>query len=166
MNFDLPTLDQMTGGIFGAITSSERTVRVRDWLATEPSAELMQTVYKELSSRDKGACRPLREKLDDLKRAKNQDGLAQEWADKAQALLDMPRMNLADGMAWQRDAAKAGAPLSKEPLVGLKQKLAERVGKIEDLQHQIAVQREGSALFSQRLETLSTKPLGEVSGSR
>jgi ATP-dependent RNA helicase SUPV3L1/SUV3 len=162
MNFDLPTLDQMTGGIFGAITSSERTVRVRDWLATEPSAELMQTVYKELSSRDKGACRPLREKLDDLKRAKNQDGLAQEWADKAQALLDMPRMNLADGMAWQRDAAKAGAPLSKEPLVGLKQKLAERVGKIEDLQHQIAVQREGSALFSQRLETLSTKPLGEV----
>jgi ATP-dependent RNA helicase SUPV3L1/SUV3 len=162
MNFDLPTLDQMTGGIFGAITSSERTVRVRDWLATEPSAELMQAVYKELSSRDKGACRPLREKLDDLKRAKNQDGLAQEWADKAQALLDMPRMNLADGMAWQRDAAKAGAPLSKEPLVGLKQKLAERVGKIEDLQHQMAVQREGSALFSQRLETLSTKPLGEV----
>ncbi len=162
MNFDLPTLDQMTGGIFGAITSSERTVRVRDWLATEPNAELMQAVYKELSTRDKGACRPLREKLDEIKRAKNQDGLAQEWAERAQALLDLPRMNMADGMAWQRDAAKAGAPLSKEPLAGLKLKLAERVAKIEDLQHQIAVLREGAALFAQRLETLSTKPLTEV----
>jgi ATP-dependent RNA helicase SUPV3L1/SUV3 len=162
MNFDLPTLDQMTGGIFGAITSSERTIRVRDWLVTEPSAELMQAVYKELSSRDKGACRPLREKLDDLKRAKLQDGLALEWADKAQILLNLPRMNLADGMAWQRDAAKAGAPLSKEPLAGLKLKLAERVSKIEDLQHQIAVQRESAALFAQRLDTLSTKPLAEV----
>ncbi len=162
MNFDLPTLDQMTGGIFGAITSSERTSRVRAWLATEPNSELMQAVYKELSSRDKGACRPLREKLDDLKRAKQQDGLAEEWAEKAQALLIQPKMNIADGMAWQRDAAKAGAPLSKEPLVTLKLQLAERISKIEDLQHQIAVQKEGSALFAQRLDTLSTKPLAEV----
>ena len=166
MNFDLPTLDQMTGGIFGAMTSSERTARVRTWLDTNPSQEHMQAVYKELSTRDKGACRPLREKLDDLRKLKTQDGLAQEWADKAQALIDQPRMNIADGMAWQRDAAKAGAPLSKEPLATLKIKLAERVAKIEDVQHQIAVQREAAALFAQRLETLSTKPLSEVLAQR
>ena len=166
MNFDLPTLDQMTGGIFGAMTSSERTARVRAWLETNPSADLMQAAFKELSVRDKGACRPLREKLDDLKRLKNQDALAEEWAVSAQALLDLPRMNMADGMAWQRDAAKAGAPLSKEPLATLKTKLAERVAKIEDVQHQIAVQREAAALFAQRLETLSTKPLAEVLAQR
>ena len=162
MNFDLPTLDHMTGGIFGAITSSERTIRVKTWLDSQPSQELMQAVYKELSTRDKGACRPLRERLDEIKKAKNQDGLAQEWADKAQVLLDLPRLNMADGMAWERDAAKAGAPLSKEPLASLKQKLKERVAKIEDVQHQVAVQREGGALFAQRLDTLSTKPLSEV----
>jgi ATP-dependent RNA helicase SUPV3L1/SUV3 len=162
MNFDLPTLDHMTGGIFGAITSSERTTRVKNWLDSNPSQELMQAVYKELSSRDKGACRPLREKLDEIKKAKNQDGLGQEWADIAQALLDLPRMNMADGMAWERDAAKAGAPLSKEPLASLKQKLKERVAKIEDVQHQVAVQREAAALFTQRLDTLSAKPLSEV----
>ena len=60
MNFDLPTLDQMTGGIFGAMTSSERTARVRAWLETSPELELMQAAFKELSIRDKGACRPLR----------------------------------------------------------------------------------------------------------
>lgn len=166
MNFDLPTLDQMTGGIFGAMTSSERTARVRAWLETNPDAELMQAAFKELSIRDKGACRPLRERLDDLKRLKNQDALAQEWAASAQALLDMTRLNMADGMAWQRDAAKAGAPLSKEPLATLKVKLAERVTKIEDVQHQVAVQREAAALFAQRLDTLSTKPLLEVLAQR
>ncbi len=166
MNFDLPTLDQMTGGIFGAMTSSERTTRVRTWLTTDPTQELMQAVYKELSTRDKGACRPLREKLDELRRVKMQDGLAQEWAAKAQALIDQVRMNIADGMAWQRDAAKAGAPLSKEPLASLKVKLAERVARIEELQHQVAVQRESAALFAQRLDTLSTKPLAEVIAQR
>jgi ATP-dependent RNA helicase SUPV3L1/SUV3 len=37
---------------------------------------------------------------------------------KAEALLGAARLNLADAMAWQRDAAKAGAPLSREPLAG------------------------------------------------
>ncbi len=166
MNFDLPTLDQLTGGIFGAITSSERTARVRTWLDSNPTAEVMQAVYKELSARDKGACRPLREKLDEIRKAKTQDGLTEEWADKAQALLSLPRMNIADGMAWQRDAAKAGAPLSKEPLATLKAQLADRVAKVEDLQHLVAVQREAAALFAQRLETLSTKPVAEVLAQR
>jgi len=166
MNFDLPTLDQLTGGIFGAITSSERTARVRTWLDSNPTNELMQIVYKELSTRDKGACRPLREKLDEIRKAKTQDSLAGEWADKAMTLLSQPRMNIADGMAWQRDAAKAGAPLSKEPLASLKTQLAERVAKIEDVQHLVAVQREAAALFAQRLETLSTKPVAEVLAQR
>ena len=60
-------------------------------------------------------------------------------------------------MAWQRDAAKAGAPLSREPLATLKAQLADRVKGIEDLQHRVQVQREAAVLLAQRIEVLSTK---------
>jgi hypothetical protein len=69
----------------------------------------------------------VREKLDDIRRSKGQEAIAAEWADKAQALLALAKVNIADAMAWQRDAAKAGAPLSREPLAGLKSQLAERI---------------------------------------
>ena len=42
------------------------------------------------------------------------DAVVAEWAAKAQHLLDLPKLNPADALAWQRDAAKAGAPLSRE----------------------------------------------------
>ena len=60
-------------------------------------------------------------------------------------------------MAWQRDAAKAGAPLSREPLATLKAQLADRIKGIEDLQHRVQVQREAAVLLAQRIEVLSTK---------
>jgi hypothetical protein len=47
--------------------------------------------------------------------------------------------------------------LSKEPLAGLKTQLVERVRAIEDLQHQVQVQREAAVLLAQRIEVLSTK---------
>ncbi|MCZ2407893.1 MAG: DUF349 domain-containing protein, partial [Burkholderiales bacterium] len=155
-------LDVLTGGAFSAATSGERAARVRDWLAQEPSPEQLQEVFKELSVRDKGAARAIRERIDELKRAKNQEAIAAEWADKAQALLDAPRLNIADAMAWQRDAAKAGAPLSREPLAALKTALAERVKVIEDLQHRVQVQREAAVLLAQRIEVLSTKPWADA----
>ena len=154
---DIQALDRLTGGAFTAPTSGERAQRVRDWLAAEPAAEQIQEVFKELSARDKGAARPLREKLDELKRAKGQEAIAAEWAHKAEALLELPRLNIADAMAWQRDAAKAGAPLSRDPLAGLKARLAERVKGIEDLQHRAQVHREAAVLLAQRFEVLSTK---------
>ena len=150
-------LDALTGGAFSAPTASDRAAKVRDWMATNPSAEHMQEVFKELSSRDKGAVKPIREKLDELKRAKGQEAVGEEWAAKAQALLSLGKLNIADAMAWQRDAAKAGAPLSKEPLASVKLKLAERVKSIEDLQHHTQVQREAAVLLAQRTEILSTK---------
>ncbi|MDB5731375.1 MAG: hypothetical protein JWQ03_1270, partial [Variovorax sp.] len=155
---DLPALDTLTGGAFTAPTSGERAARVRDWLASSPGAEQMQAVFKELSTRDKGAARLLREKLDELKRAKGQEVIAAEWAQKAEALLAQPKLNIADALAWQRDAAKAGAPLSREPLAAFKTRLAERVKGIEDLQHRAQVQREAAVLLAQRFEVLSTKP--------
>jgi ATP-dependent RNA helicase SUPV3L1/SUV3 len=155
---DTHPLDAITGGAFSAPTSGERTARVREWLAGNPSTEQMNEVFKELSARDKGAARPLREKLDELKRAKTQENLAGEWADRGQALLALPKLNIADALAWQRDAAKAGAPLSKEPLAALKGLLSERVKIIEDLQHRTQVQREAAVLLAQRIEVLSTKP--------
>ena len=120
-------LDALTGGVFSAATSGERAQRVRDWLATEPTPEHMQEVFKELSSKDKGAAKALREKIDELRRAKGQDAVAAEWQAKAQTLLDAARLNIADALAWQRDAAKAGAPLSREPLAGLRTQLVERI---------------------------------------
>jgi hypothetical protein len=159
---DLAALDQLTGGAFNAATSGERSARLREWLQTEPSEALMHEVYRELSSRDKGAAKVLKEKLDEIKRAHGQDALASEWAQKADQMLQAPRLNIADALAWQRDAAKAGAPLSREPLASLKVRLAEVVKGVEDLQHQVMVQREAAVLLAQRIEVLSTKPLSEA----
>ena len=159
---DLSQLDRLTGGAFTAPTSGERAARVREWLATGPSAEQLADVFKELSVKDKGAAKLIREKLDEAKRSKGQEVLAAEWATKAQTLLETAKLNIADALAWQRDAAKAGAPLSKEPLSTLKVQLAERVRAIEDLQHQVQVQREAAVLLAQRIEVLSTKPLQDA----
>ena len=148
----------MTKGAFSAATAGERAARVRDWLAAKPSPEQLAEVFKELSVKDKGAAKLVREKMDELRRAKGQEVLAQEWAAKGQALLDLSKLNIADAMAWQRDAAKAGAPLSKEPLATVKLALSDRVRSIEDLQHQVQVQREAAVLLAQRIEVLSTKP--------
>jgi len=150
-------LDALTGGAFSAATSGERAARIREWLTTQPSPEQLQEVFKELSGRDKGAARAVRERLDELRRAKNQEAIAAEWADKANALLTTAKLNIADALAWQRDAAKAGAPLSREPLSLLKVQLAERIKVIEDLQHRVQVQREAAVLLAQRIEVLSTK---------
>ncbi len=116
----------------------------------------MIEVYRELSGRDKGVAKLLKEKLDELKRLHGQEALATEWVQKAEQLLNAPRLNMADALAWQRDAAKAGAPLSREPLAGLKQRLTEVVKGVEDLQHQVMVQREAAVLLAQRIEVLST----------
>ena len=155
---DTRSLDTLTGGAFSAPTSGERAARVREWLAGSPSVEQMQEVFRELSGRDKGAAKLLREKLDEIKRSRGQEVIAAEWAEKANALLALGKLNIADAMAWQRDAAKAGAPLSREPLASLKAQLADRVKGIEDLQHRVQVQREAAVLLAQRIEVLSTKP--------
>ncbi|HEY0201261.1 MAG TPA: DUF349 domain-containing protein, partial [Burkholderiaceae bacterium] len=151
-------LDALTGGAFSAATSGERASRVREWLATHPAPEQLQEVFKELSQRDKGAARAVRERLDEIKRARNQETIAAEWADKASALLAAPKLNVADALAWQRDAARAGAPLSREPLAALKAQLTERIKVVDDLQIRVQVQREAAVLLAQRIEVLSTKP--------
>ncbi|WP_194943173.1 DUF349 domain-containing protein [Limnohabitans sp. 2KL-27] len=159
---DLAALDSLTGGAFHAITSGERSARLREWLTTEPTADALAEVYREMALRDKGAAKLLKEKLDELKRLHGQDALASDWAQKAQQMLQAPRLNMGDAMAWQRDAAKAGAPLSREPLASLKLRLAEVVKGVEDLQHQVMVQREAAVLLAQRIEVLSTKPMAEA----
>ena len=155
-------LDALTGGAFSAPTSGERAARLREWLATDPGVEQMNEVFKEMSHRDRGAAKPLKEKLDERRRQKTQEQMAAEWAQRAEALLAPARLNLADALAWQRDAARAGAPLSREPLATLRQQLAERVKAIEDLQHAVQVEREAAVLIAQRIEILSTKPWREA----
>ena len=164
-NHDTQALDTLTGGAFTAPTSGERAARVRDWLAGNPSFEQMQEVFRELSGRDKGAARLLRERLDEIKRGKGQEAVAAEWAQKGHALMAPPKINIADALAWQRDAARAGAPLSKEPLASLKVALADRVKGIEDLQHRVQVQREAAVLLAQRIEVLSTKSWRDAQAS-
>ena len=150
-------LDALTGGAFSAATSSERSARIREWLATQPASDQLQEVFKELSARDKGAARAVRERIDEIRRAQGQAAIAAEWQAKAEALLAAAQLNIADALAWQRDAAKAGAALSREPLSALKVQLTERVKTIEDLQHRVQVQREAAVLLAQRIEVLSTK---------
>ena len=145
-------LDALTGGAFSAATSGERAACIREWLASQPSNEQLQEVFKELSVRDKSVARLVRERMDDIRRAKEQEVIAVEWAEKARALLAGAMLNVAEAVAWQRDAAKAGAPLSREPLSALKQELAERIKTIEDLQHRVQVQREAAVLLAQRIE--------------
>ncbi len=159
-------MDALTHGAFSKHTSGERMACIREWLASSPSSEQLQQVFKELSVKDKGAAKLVREKLDDIKRSRTQATIALEWADKAQALLALSKLNLADALAWQRDAAKAGAPLSKEPLAGLKVQLVERVRAIEDLQHRVQVQREAAVLLAQRIEVLSTKPWADAQAAQ
>ncbi len=154
---DLAQLDALTGGAFTAATSGERAACLRAWLAGDPPQEQLQAVYKELSVKDKGAAKLLRERLDDLRRAKNQEAMAEEWASKGQTLLAASRFHVADALAWQRDAAKAGAPLGREPLSVIKSQLNERVKAVDDLQHRVQVQREAAVLLAQRIEVLSTK---------
>lgn len=165
-NSNLQALDLATGGAFSASTSGERAARVRAWLASEPDPELMASVYRELSSRDKGAAKALREKLDDLKRERHQAELVDEWMQKGEALRVSPKMALSQALAWQRDAAKAGAPLSREPLAGLKQALNERIRLIEELQHHAQVLRESAVLLGQRSEILATKSWHEALSQR
>jgi predicted secreted protein len=154
---DISALDRLTGGAFTAATSGERASRVREWLQADPAPDQLAEVFRELSVKDKGAAKLVRERIDEARRARGQDALAAEWAARAQVLLESPKINIADAMAWQRDAAKAGAPLSRDPLAGLKGRLADRVRGIEDLQHQVQVQREAAVLLAQRIEVLSTK---------
>lgn len=163
---DLAALDALTDGAFTAATSGERITLLQAWLLTEPSLSALQDVFKEMSHRDKGAAKVLRDSIDEKRRNIEQEALAHSWAEKGVALRDAPRINIADAMAWQRDAAKAGAPLSREPLAGLKTALADRVKAIEDLQHQSQVQREAAVLLAQRIEVLSTKPWQDAQAQR
>lgn len=158
-SYTLADLDSITGGVFYAPTSGERAALLRLWLEKEPAADLMQVVYGELSAKDKGAAKVLREKLDDIKRSKNQEAIAAEWTTKAEKILQAGKINIADALAWQRDAAKAGAPLSKDPLASLKEQLAARIKQVEDVQHQAQVQREAALMLLQRVEMLSTKTI-------
>jgi len=75
---DLAALDPLTGGAFSAATSGERSARLREWLISEPTVELLSEVYREMSTRDKGAAKILKEKLDELKRLHGQDVLASD----------------------------------------------------------------------------------------
>ena len=159
---DPVNLDPLTAGIFQAATSGDRSARLREWLQTGPSEAALHEVYRELSSKDKGVAKQLKEKIDEIKRSHGQEALASDWAQKAALILSAPRLNMADALAWQRDAAKAGAPLSREPLASLKLKLVDVVKGVEDLQHQVMVQRESAVLLAQRIEVLSTKPIAEA----
>ncbi|MEX8193203.1 DUF349 domain-containing protein [Comamonas guangdongensis] len=156
-NSEQHPLDALTGGAFSAETSGDRAARIRDWLTTQPTVEQLQEVHKELSGRDKSAARAVRERLDEIRRTENQEKISVEWAEKAHALLAAVPFDAAAAAAWQRDAAKAGAALSREPLSQFKAQLVERVKAVEDLQHRTQVQREVALLLAQRIEVLSTK---------
>jgi ATP-dependent RNA helicase SUPV3L1/SUV3 len=155
---DLQSLDTLTLGAFTAPTTGERTARLRDWLATGPQEDALVEVHREMNLRDKSAAKVIKEKLDELKRAKAQDAMAHDWSASAEALLQAQPFDVAKAEAWLRDAAKAGAALSREPLLSLRNALQERSKQVEELQHRLQVEREAALLLAQRIELCSTKP--------
>ena len=159
---ELDSLDVATRGVFSATSSVDRATRLQAWLDSQPDLELMQSVFRELSARDKGASKALRERIEDIKRAQQQTELVALWEQKGQALLQNPKMPMAQALAWQRDAAKAGAPLSCQPLADIKRAINARFEHIEDLQHQAQVLRESAVLLGQRTEVMSTRLLTEA----
>ena len=90
--------------------------------------------------------------------AHSPDDMNAVWVTKAEQLLGQTPFDVQHAQAWQRDAAKAGAALSREPLASCRQALVNRIKAVEDLQHRIQVEREASVLIAQRIEVLSTKP--------
>jgi len=91
-----------------------------------------------------------------------QEKIVAHWGELAQALLGATPFDMARAQAWQRDAAKARAPLSREPLAHWRAQLAARIHAVKDVQHQAQVQREAALLLAQRIEVLSTKPWREA----
>ncbi len=150
-------LNTLTRGAFAATQSQERAQLLKSWLETQPSLTDLNRVYKEMSGRDKGAAKVLKEAIDSLKREHHQEELVVGWSLKAQHVLSQHPFVMGDALAWVRDAAKAGAPLSKEPLAGLKAQLSERIKSVEDLQQQCMVRREGVHLLMQRMDNLSAR---------
>ena len=155
---DLQSLDTLTLGAFSAPTTGERTARLRDWLATNPDESVMADVHREMNTRDKSAAKVIKEKLDEIKRAKAQDAMAHDWAASAEAVLQAQPYDVQKAESWLRDAAKAGAALSREPLLSLRNSLQERSKQVEELQHRLQVEREAALLLAQRIELCSTKP--------
>ena len=155
---DLQSLDTLTLGAFTAPTTGERTARLRDWLATGPQEAALVEIHREMNLRDKSAAKVIKEKLDEIKRAKAQDAMAQDWSASAEALLQAQPFDGVKAEAWLRDAAKAGAALSREPLLSLRNALQERTKQVEELQHRLQVEREAALLLAQRIELCSTKP--------
>ena len=98
-HIDIAQLDALTKGAFSAPTAGERAARVRDWLAGKPASDELAEVFKELSVKDKGAAKLVRERLDEIRRSKGQEALGAEWAAKAQALLAITKLNIADALA-------------------------------------------------------------------
>lgn len=151
-------LDAITGGVFSANSSAKRLECVNLWLASNPEPAVLQQVYKALSASDKGAAKPIRQRMNDIRQNNQQEEASLDWAAKAEKILASTTFHIADGMAWLRDAAKAGAPLSKEPLSELRSRIADQIKALEELQHKTMVQKEAAVLLAQRIDVLSTKP--------
>ena len=49
---------------------------------------------KELSVKDKGAAKLVRERIDEIRRAKGQEMMVAEWATKGRALLAIAKLNI------------------------------------------------------------------------
>ena len=121
----------------------------------------MADVFKEFSVKDKGAAKSgarASGRSQTQPKARRAAGRGVGCAGPSLAG-HLAKLNIADALAWQRDAAKAGAPLSKEPLADAENPTGRaRARGIEDLQHHVQVQREAAVLLAQRIEVLSTKP--------
>ena len=92
---------------------------LKSWLETQPSLTDLNRVHKEMSGRDKGAAKVLKEAIDSLKREHHQEELVVEWTHKAQHVLGQHPFVMGDALAWVRDAATSRRIISRALDLGI-----------------------------------------------
>lgn len=162
-DISIDQLDAMTGGAFTAASSQERAERIEAWLKSQPSAADLQQVHKELSQKDSGVAKLVKEVLDTLKEQEQDAALKQEWLDKGEALCGADKMNIADGLAWLRDAEKAlGEQWNDMTVHAMSERVQERVSGIEHAERDVQALLESGTFFARRIEALSTKTIDQA----
>lgn len=156
-------LDVLTGGAFSANSSQERVDAIQQWLATNPAIDAMQEVHKELSNKDSGVAKLVKDKLDVLKELEQLQAAQAEWVQKADDMLGASKMSMADGLAWLRDAEQSlGLGWAETSVLQAAERVRERVDAIDRLERNAQALLESGNFFARRIDALSAKGIDQA----
>lgn len=162
-DISIDQLDALTGGAFTADSSQQRAERVQAWLAAQPEAEHLQQVHRALSQKDSGVAKLVKEVLDERRRKEQEQALRQEWLNRAEELCGAEKINIADGLAWLRDAQAAlGEQWHDAGVQAAGEQVQARVSSIEQAERDVQALLESGTFFARRIDALSTKTIDQA----